>query len=177
VHGDNVANGYWQDPHASEQTFGGKLVDPSPDTPQELWLRTGDLGFLSDGELFIIGRIKDLLIMYGRNHSPDDIEAMIQETTGGRCAAIAVPDRHTEKLVAIVEFKKRGDSREDVMDKLELDQRESTSAISNSHGISVADLVVVDPGSTLITIIGKVRRAACVEQYRSDDFVRLDVLA
>jgi long-chain fatty acid adenylyltransferase FadD28 len=63
------------------------------------------------------------------------------------------------------------------MDKLELGQRESTSAISNSHGISVADLVVVDPGSTPITTIGKVRRAACVEQYRSDDFVRLDVLA
>lgn len=58
-----------------------------------------------DGELFIIGRIKDLLIVYGRNHSPDDIEATIQEITRGRCAAIAVPDEGTEKLVAIVELK------------------------------------------------------------------------
>jgi fatty acid CoA ligase FadD28 len=174
VHGDNVADGYWRDPHASEQTFGGKLVDPSPGTPPEPWLRTGDLGFFSEGELFIIGRIKDLLIVYGRNHSPDDIEATIQEISGGRCAAIAVPDHHTEKLVVTIEFKKRGDSDADAMDKLAVVKRESTSAISNSHGISVADLVLVDPGSIPITTSGKVRRAACVEQYRSDDFVRLD---
>ena len=174
VHGDNVAEGYWRNPEASEHTFGGKLVDPSPGTPPEPWLRSGDLGFVSDGELFIIGRIKDLLIVYGRNHSPDDIEATIQEITGGRCAAIAVPDDHTEKLVVIIECKKRGDSHDDAMDKLELVKRESTSAISNSHGITVADLVLVDPGSIPITTSGKVRRAACVDQYRSDDFVRLD---
>jgi acyl-CoA synthetase (AMP-forming)/AMP-acid ligase II len=174
VHGDNVADGYWRDPQASELTFGGKLVDPSPGTPQEPWLRTGDLGFFSDGELFIIGRIKDLLIVYGRNHSPDDIEATIQEITGGRCAAIAVPDHHTEKLVVIVECKKREDSHEDAMERLAVVKRDSTSAISNSHGITVADLVLVNPGAIPITTSGKVRRAACVEQYRSDDFVRVD---
>ena len=65
---------------------------PSAGTPEKPWLRTGDSGFFSDGELFIIGRIKDLLIVYGRNHSPDDIEATIQEVTEGRCVAIAVPD-------------------------------------------------------------------------------------
>ena len=92
-------------------TFGARLVDPSAGTPEGPWLRTGDLGFFSDGELFIMGRIKDLLIVYGRNHSPDDIEATIQEITRGRCAAIAVPDKGTEKLVAIIEFKNRGDSR------------------------------------------------------------------
>ena len=94
----------------TEQTFRAKLVDPSAGTPEDPWLRTGDLGFLSDGELFIMGRIKDLLIVYGRNHSPDDIEARIQEITRGRCAAIAVPDKKTEKLVAIIEFKNRGES-------------------------------------------------------------------
>ena len=92
VHGDNVAMGYWQKPQETESTFGGMLVAPSAGTPEGPWLRTGDLGFFSDGELFIIGRIKDLLIVYGRNHSPDDIEATIQEITRGRCAAIAVPD-------------------------------------------------------------------------------------
>jgi long-chain fatty acid adenylyltransferase FadD28 len=54
--------------------------------------------------LFIVGRIQDLLIVYGRNHSPDDIEATIQEITRGRCLAVAVPDDHTDKLVAIIEF-------------------------------------------------------------------------
>ena len=75
-----------------QRTFGERLVAPSAGTPEGPWLRTGDRGFLSEGELFIIGRIKDLLIVYGRNHSPDDIEATIQEITRGRCAAIAVSD-------------------------------------------------------------------------------------
>ena len=92
VHGDNVADGYWRNPQQTELTFGARLVDPSPGTPPGPWLRTGDLGVISDGELFIIGRIKDLLIVDGRNHYPDDIEATIQEITGGRVAAISVPD-------------------------------------------------------------------------------------
>jgi acyl-CoA synthetase (AMP-forming)/AMP-acid ligase II len=175
VHGDNVAEGHWGNPHASEHTFGGKLVNPSPGTPQEPWLRTGDRGFFCDGELFIVGRIKDLLIVYGRNHSPDDIEATVQEITGGRCAAIAVPDNHIEKLVVIIELKKRGDSPEDAMEKLGVVKGEVTSAISNTHGLSVADLVVVEPGSIPITTSGKVRRATCVERYRNNDFTRLDV--
>ena len=83
VHGDNVAAGYWQKPDETEHTFGGTLVAPSAGTPEGPWLRTGDLGFFSEGELFIVGRIKDLLIVYGRNHSPDDIEATIQEITRG----------------------------------------------------------------------------------------------
>ena len=154
-----------------------KLVAPSPGTPEEPWLRTGDLGFFSDGELFIIGRIKDLLIVYGRNHYPDDIEATIQEITGGRVAAISVPDDRTEKLVAIIELKKRGDSHEDAMHKLGLVKSEVTSAISNTHGLSVADLVLVPPGSIPITTSGKVRRSACVEHYRHNQFTRLDVPA
>jgi long-chain fatty acid adenylyltransferase FadD28 len=174
VHGDNVAMGYWGKPEETEQTFRAKLVDASAGTPEEPWLRTGDLGFLSDGELFILGRIKDLLIVYGRNHSPDDIEATIQEITRGRCAAIAVPDGGTEKLVAIIEFKNRGDSQEDAADKLVALKREVTSAISNAHGVGVSDLVLVAPGSIPITTSGKVRRAACVEQYRRNQFARLD---
>ena len=174
VHGANVAMGYWQNQQLTERTFGARLVAASEGTPEEPWLRTGDLGFFCDGELFIVGRDKDLLVVYGRNHYPDDIEATIQEITRGRAAAIAVPDGHTEKLVAIVELKKRGDSPEEVMDKLGTVKREVTSAISRSHGLRVADLVLVAPGSLPITTSGKVRRAACVEQYRNRQFARLD---
>jgi long-chain fatty acid adenylyltransferase FadD28 len=174
VHGTNVAKGYWQNPQLTERTFGARLVAAPAGTPEEPWLRTGDLGFFFDGELFIVGRDKDLLVVYGRNHYPDDIEATIQEITGGRTAAIAVPDGRTEKLVAIVELKKRGDSPEEVMDRLGIVKREVTSAISRSHGVSVADLVLVAPGSLPITTSGKVRRAACVEQYRNRQFTRLD---
>ena len=150
------------------------LVDPSPGTPQGPWLRTGDLGVMSDGELFIIGRIKDLLIVDGRNHYPDDIEATIQEITGGRVAAISIPDDRTEQLVAIVELKKRGDSEEEALDRLRTVKREVTSAIKKSHSVRVADLVLVPPGSIPITTSGKVRRSACVERYRQDEFNRLD---
>ena len=78
----------------------------------------------------------------------------------------AVPDEGTEQLVVIIEVKKRGESHEEVADKLTAVKREVTSAISNSHGLSVADLVLVPPGSIPITTSGKVTRAACVEQYR-----------
>jgi long-chain fatty acid adenylyltransferase FadD28 len=175
VHGDNVGIGYWQKPDETERTFGGKLLAPSSGTPEGPWLKTGDLGFVSDGELFIIGRIKDVLIVYGRNHSPDDIEATIQEITRGRCAAISVPDDRSEKLVAIIEFKNRGDSDEEAMEKLGIVKREVTSAISKSHGLTVADLVLVQPGSIPTTTSGKIRRSACVEQYRHGRFARLDV--
>jgi fatty acid CoA ligase FadD28 len=174
VHGDNVAMGYWQKPQETESTFGGKLVAPSEGTPEEHWLRTGDLGFIFENELFIIGRIKDLLIVYGRNHSPDDIEATVQEITRGRCAAIAVPAKGKEQLVVIIEVRKRGETHAEAEDALTVVKREVTSAISNSHGLGVADLVLVSPGSIPITTSGKVRRATCVEQYRHGQFARLD---
>jgi long-chain fatty acid adenylyltransferase FadD28 len=174
VHGENVATGYWQRPDDTEKTFGARLVNPSAGTPQAPWLRSGDSGFLFDGELFIIGRMKDLLIVYGRNHSPDDIEATVQEITPGRCAAIAVPDEGTEKLVVVLEFKKRDAADDEAMDKLIAVKRQVTSAISNSHGLAVADLVLVAPGSIPITTSGKIRRATCVEQYAQEQFVRLD---
>ena len=175
VRGDNVALGYWRQPEQTARMFNAKLVDPAPGTPAGPWLRTGDLGVMSDGELFIMGRIKDLLIVDGRNHYPDDIEATIQEITGGRVAAIPVPDDITEQLVAIIELKSRETSAEEALLKLRSVKREVTSAISKSHSLRVADLVLVSPGSIPITTSGKIRRSACVERYRTDGFTRLDV--
>lgn len=174
VHGDNVGAGYWRKPEDSERTFGAKLVAASAGTPEAPWLRTGDLGFFSEGEFFIVGRIKDLVIVYGRNHSADDLEATIQEVTRGRCVAIAVADDGVEKLVAIIELKKSGDSDADALERMGAIKDEVTSAISDSHGLSVWDLVLVSPGSIPITTSGKVRRAACVERYRHNEFTRLD---
>ena len=107
VHGDNVAAGYWSRPPEEQRCFGATLVDPSAGTPDGPWLRTGDLGFISEGELFVVGRIKDLLIIRGRNHHPEDIEATVQEITRGRVAAISVPVNSTENLVTVIELKKR----------------------------------------------------------------------
>jgi len=175
VRGDHVALGYWRKTEQTERVFNAKIVNPAPGTPEGPWLRTGDLGVISDDELFILGRIKDILIVDGRNHYPDDIEATIQEITGGRVAAISVPDDITEQLVAIIELKRHGASAEDVKLKLRSVRREITSAISRSHSLRVADLVLVPPGSIPITTSGKIRRSACVERYRGDGFKRLDV--
>ncbi|WP_341329446.1 fatty-acid--AMP ligase [Mycobacterium shinjukuense] len=177
VHGANVAAGYWQKPEETKRTFGATIVHPTEGTPERPWLRTGDSGFRSGGELFILGRIKDLLIVYGRNHSADDIEATIQEITGGRCVAIAVPDDDgAEKPVAIIELKQRDESQEAAMHRMSAVRREVTAAIMKSHGLSVADLVLVSPGSIPITTSGKVRRRECVQQYLRDEFIRLDGL-
>jgi fatty acid CoA ligase FadD21 len=174
VNGENVAAGYWHKPEETERTFGGVLVNPSAGTPEGPWLRTGDLGFVSAGEIFIVGRMKDLLIVYGRNHYPEDIESTVAEITGGRVAAISVPVDQTEKLVTIVEMKRRGDTDEDALHKLSLVKSDVASAISKSHGLNVADLVLVSPGSIPTTTSGKIRRAACAEQYRRRQFTRLD---
>ncbi len=174
VHGDNVSAGYWSRSPEEQQCFGATLADPTPGTATGPWLKTGDLGFVSDGDLFIVGRIKDLLIIRGRNHYPEDIEATVQQITGGRVAAIAVPVNSTEKLVTVVEVKKRGGSAVDAGRWLSAVKSDVTSAISNAHGLNVGDLVLVPPGSIPTTTSGKIRRAACAEQYRQDEFVRLD---
>jgi fatty acid CoA ligase FadD28 len=102
VHGNNVAMGYWQKHHETERTFGARLAAGSPGTPEGPWLRTGDLGFFSDGELFIMGRIKDLLIVDGPNRYPGK-------------APLSGP--HREKLAAIGD-QRRGGSRGDPVDGL-----------------------------------------------------------
>ena len=178
VHGDNVAEGYWRKPPEEQTCFGATLVEPSPGTPDGPWLRTGDLGFIHEGELFIVGRIKDLLIIRGRNHYPEDIEATVQEITRGRVAAISVPVNSTENLVTVIELKKVADATSDAdgdaMRWLSAVKSDVTAAISNAHGLSVEDLVLVPSGSIPTTTSGKIRRAACAEQYRQGRFTRLD---
>jgi long chain fatty acid CoA FadD26 len=177
AHGRNVAVGYWRNPERTERTFGGRIVEPSAGTPEGPWLKTGDLGVMVGGELYIIGRMKDLVIVDGRNHYPDDIEATIREITGGRSVAISVSDQQAEKLVAIVEIKSHGPSDEDFGSRLRSMKREVVSAISQSHQLRVADLVLVSQGAIPITTSGKVRRSACLERYRQQEFARVDVSA
>ncbi len=85
-------------------------------------------------------------------------------------AAIAVPDEQTEKLVTVIELKKLDGS-----DDLAVVKNDVTAAISRAHGLHVADIVLVAPGSIPTTTSGKIRRAACIEQHRQGQFVRLDV--
>ncbi|CAJ1500357.1 AMP-binding protein [[Mycobacterium] kokjensenii] len=174
VHGPNVAAGYWHNPEATERTFGGQLQSPTPETPNAPWLRTGDLGVVYRGELLVVGRIKDLLIVDGRNHYPDDIEATVQELTGGRVAAVPVRTEGAEKLVVIAEVKNRGTTVAEQLQRIASLKKDVAAAVSRSHGVRVADLVLVAPGSLPITTSGKIRRSTCADCYRTAQFRRLE---
>lgn len=166
THGENVSAGYWRKPEQTGSAFDATLIGG---TPESGWLRTGDRGFISEGELFIVGRIKDMLIVRGRNHYSEDIEATVQQITRGRVAAIAVPEDQNESLVTIVELKQPRASAE-----LGSVKSDVIAAISRTHGLQVADIVLVELGAIPTTTSGKIRRAACVEQFRRGQFVRLD---
>ena len=168
LHGEHVAGGYWRNPKLSE-LFTAQLEQPTADTPKGPWLRTGDLGVMFDDELYIVGRIKDLLIVDGRNHYPDDIEGTVAEFTGGRIAAISVPGDASEKLVVIAELKKDVDPS-----AIAALKEQVTAAVSTTHNVTLSDLMLVAPGSLPLTTSGKVRRASSGELYRNNDFTRLD---
>jgi long-chain fatty acid adenylyltransferase FadD28 len=168
VHGANVAMGYWQQAEESERTFGATLSSPSAEAPAGPWLRTGDLGFFSDGELFVLGRLSDRLVVNGGEHSPDDIEATIRSITGGRAVAIAVGDTSAD-LIAIVELKDRESMR-----SLGAVKERVASAVTEAHNLTFSDVVLVAAGSIPSTTSGKVRRSACTEMYRRNEFTRLN---
>lgn len=167
MQGDQVGSGYWRNPESTERTFNGQLAQTEPGTPGGRWLRTGDLAVMFEGELFIIGRLKDLLIIDGRNHYPDDIEATVVEITGGRVAAVSIPGETTERLIVIAEVKETDAERLLAM------QERVTAAVSRHHGVRVADAMFVAPRSLPITTSGKVRRKASTELYQSGRLRRL----
>jgi long-chain fatty acid adenylase/transferase FadD26 len=171
LHGPHVTDGYWHNPQLTAEHFKGQLDTPTDGTPKGPWLRTGDLGVIFDGELFIVGRSKDLLIIDGRNHYPDDLEATVQESTGGRVAAVSVPDDTSERLVVVAELKSQVDAG-----LLAALKQQLTAALSQRHSVHLDDLVLVDRGALPLTTSGKVRRATCVEWYREGRFNRIDEL-
>jgi long chain fatty acid CoA FadD26 len=107
------------------------------------------------------------LIVDGRNHYPDDIEATVAEVTGGRVAAVAITEDTTEKLIVIAEVK------ESDPDRLAAMKQHVTAAVSRDHGVRVSDAMFVGPRSLPITTSGKVRRKSSLQLYRSDKFSRV----
>ncbi|HEX2316441.1 MAG TPA: fatty acyl-AMP ligase [Thermomonospora sp.] len=165
VHGPNVAPGYWRNSERSQETFGGVLADPG-DLPAGPWLRTGDYGVAYEGELFVTGRIKDLIIVDGRNHYPQDIEQTVTEAhpaiRADHVAAFAIDGAETERLVVVAERNRRVPLRQ-------LDLAEVTAAvraaINVEHEMSVHEFVLVEPGVVSRTTSGKVARAATRARY------------
>ncbi|MGW5748035.1 fatty acyl-AMP ligase [Amycolatopsis sp. NPDC003861] len=142
VSGPNIADGYW-----------GRDDVLAPDG----WLRTGDLGFVHDGELYVTGRLKDLIIVDGRNHHPQDIEATVEAAHPGvrRAAAFAVRDGRGEGVAVVAGCVTRDESVETAVRR----------AVSAAHDLPLRALWLVRPGEVPRTSSGKVSRAAARERW------------
>lgn len=156
VAGLNVAQGYWNRPKDTEETFRAYLRD----TGEGPFLRTGDLGFIKDGELFVQGRIKDTIIIRGSNHYPQDIEQTVErsnEALKPRCnAAFAVEVNGQERLVIVQEVE-RGHRSLDT-ERVTGDIRQ---AVADSHGLHVHTVLLIRAGTIPRTSSGKIQRYKC----------------
>jgi acyl-CoA synthetase (AMP-forming)/AMP-acid ligase II len=157
----SLAVGYWENPEETERTFGARLAG-SGEGP---FMRTGDLGFLLDGELFVTGRLKDLIIIRGRNHYPQDIELTVEKShpalRPGHGAAFAL-EIDGQELLVVVQAVERDQLRSIVADEVVGDIRE---AVTEAHELQVHAVVLTKPGSIPRTSSGKVQRAACRERF------------
>jgi len=159
VRGPSVAQGYWQQSEATEKTFNAHLKD----TGEGPFLRTGDLGFLQEGQLFVTGRIKDLIIIHGMNHYPQDIERTIQRANPRLrpgCGGVFTTEvDRKQQLVVVQEVgrRKKGD--------LDTVFKTIRQALSAEHDLGVDAIVLVKAGSIPKTSSGKIQRYACRKGY------------
>jgi acyl-CoA synthetase (AMP-forming)/AMP-acid ligase II len=165
VRGPGVARGYWEAPEATREHFEARLAH----LPEERFLRTGDLGFMSHGELFITGRLKSLIIVNGRNYYPHDIEATsISLTPVFRPqAAVFSEELSAEPQVVLVQEVYPHRAREANLEELSRLIRRNVLAM---HGLSLSQ-VVLTTSRIPLTTSGKVRRAACRDEWRAGRLV------
>ena len=158
IGGPTVAAGYWANPAATQQTFEARLADGSGP-----YLRSGDLGVQVAGELYVTGRIKDLIVVRGRNLYPQDLEYTAEQAWPGlaasRQAAFGIDTADGEQVVLVLE----------VTPELPPDPDAAIQAIRqavmDAHGVRAADVVLVKRGSVPRTTSGKIRRRACRDRY------------
>jgi len=169
LQGGNVALGY-RPPLAEPDAFRARLRDGSGP-----FLRTGDLGFLHEGELYVTGRLKDVLVLKGRNHYPQDVEL----AAGGshphlrmdRAAAFTLEEQHEERLVVALEVQRtcRGElaprSRDDPAPLADELTGAVRRAVACEHGLAVWRVVLVEPGGLPRTSSGKLQRRRCRELF------------
>lgn len=167
LRGPNVGLCYWKRNGLSEEVFGVRPPDATT-TSDAGWLRTGDLGALHEGGLYVTGRLKDLIIVDGRNHYPQDVEETVQSAVGlvrrDRLAAFCVPwtGTETDVLVVVAEHRRGAEPTEqDLLAAL----RTARAAVRTRHGLRLAELLLITPGSLPRTSSGKVARAASRARY------------
>lgn len=170
VRGPNVGLGYWKRAEQSVEVFGARISG----TGEQPWLRTGDLGAIHDGRLLVTGRLKDLLIIDGRNHYPQDVEETVHAALDAdrreRAAVFAVPGEEGESVVAVAE-RRRDRMKHDVpaghggsVDHV------VRASVAGTHGLRLDRLVLVPPGTIPRTSSGKVSRSACRAAYLRGEY-------
>lgn len=171
-----VAGGYWQRPAESEAVFRA-CIEPAPGEavePGAAWLRTGDLGHLdADGELYIVGRLKDVMIIRGVNHYPQDIEATIAASHPAlrrdHGAAFAVPDAAgIDRIVAVQEIERaqrHGLAEAEVISAIR-------AAVVNNHDVALHQIVLIRPGTLPKTTSGKIQRSLARQRWLDEGFER-----
>ncbi|CAN5410555.1 hypothetical protein BH10CHL1_BH10CHL1_06680 [soil metagenome] len=161
VAGPSVAQGYWQQPAATVETFQAHVKA----TGEGPFLRTGDLGFLQGTELFVTGRLKDLIIIRGRNHYPQDIEQTVEKShealQAGAGAAFSVEIKGEERLVVIQEVK-RTHLRNLNIDEIVGNIRQ---AVTQEYQLQVYATLLLKPGTLPKTSSGKIQRRACRDGF------------
>ncbi|UXA11439.1 AMP-binding protein [Mycobacterium sp. SMC-8] len=171
LHGDNIGRGYWGRQEETELTFQNKLQSrllyeshAEGCAEDALWMRTGDLGVYLDGQLYITGRVKDLVIVDGRNHYPQDIEATVAAASPavrtGFVAAFSVPGDGREEVVIVAE-RAPGAGRADAGPI----QEAIRSAVSRNHALPLKEIKLVAAGVIPRTTSGKLARRACRTEY------------
>ena len=165
----SVAVGYWKRPEATKETFQAYLQD----TQEGPFLRTGDLGFIHEGELFITGRIKDLIIIRGTNHYPQDVEWSVQALHAALRpdygAAFSIQDKGEERLIVVQEVERRSGDLDTETIIADIKQE-----IAEQHEIQVYGVVLAKSGNILKTASGKIQRRACREKYLAGTLTTID---
>lgn len=170
VRGMNVCAGYWRRPERTAEVFGAALSGPAgPESGADgggSWLRTGDLGFVHDGELYLTGRLKDLIVVDGRNHHSADVELTVQGADSairpGHVAAFpaGLLGEDGERAVVVAELD-RGRADADLAEVRSTIRR----SVLSRHSLDVAEVVLIRRGTLPKTTSGKIRRAACRDLY------------
>lgn len=161
VNGPSVASGYWNNREATANAFAAYLAD-SKEGP---FLRTGDLGFMNDGELYVTGRLKNLIIVDGKNHYPHDLERTLEQAhpaiRPAGCAAFSIAQAGRERIVVIVEIQHRSEAEPEAI------RSAVRKAIAENHELKVFDIKLALPGSIPKTTSGKIKHFLCKKNYIS----------
>lgn len=167
LRGPNIGRGYWGRPEQSEEAFRATLQGDDQSDRTLYWLRTGDLGLWHDKQLYITGRIKDLVIIDGTNHYPQDIEQTVEGAHSvirrHHTAAFSVAADDGEHLIVVAEHAR--DIAELGVDLVEQATRAVRASVATAHAVAIHDFVLAPPGTVPHTTSGKVARNACREHY------------